>query len=286
LKIAVIVNLSKEKAIVCAKEASIILLGNNAEVFMLTECASFFKGIQIEYSDTIEELFDICDIAVTVGGDGTILGIAQELAVHNLSVIGVNLGRMGFMADVEPSEIELLRELATDSFTVEKRMLAEANVIRGGKSVNTYFCLNDVVISKGCVSKIAELELYCNSTLVSTFCSDGLIISTPTGSTAYSLSAGGAIIDPSIDCLLLTPVCPHSFTNARPIVFSPNSVLEVRDIQSGDENLFLTVDGRANYELSYGEIIRITRSPLQARFIRLKEGSFYDRLRQKMTDNQ
>lgn len=281
--IAIVPNTKKDIGLSLTKRIVSILAGTGTEIVLSDE----FSG-DVPSASFVDRacLFDKADVVVTVGGDGTILGIAQELASHNLSVIGVNLGRVGFMADIEPSEIELLRGLAEDRFTVEKRMLAEANIIRNGETINTYCGLNDIVISKGSVSKIAELELYCNSTLVSTFRSDGLIISTPTGSTAYSLSAGGAIIDPSIDCLLLTPVCPHSFNNARPIVFSPNSVLEVRDIQSGDENLFLTVDGKINVRLNLYDVVSIKKSTLSLGLLKLKSKAFYDTVYKKIAERK
>lgn len=239
----------------------------------------------VEYVDD-RALFDSADFAVTVGGDGTILRAAEESAEHNVPVIGVNLGRIGFLAEIEPDEIDLLVDVVNGDYYVEKRMMLDVAVVRNGKKTNSYIALNDVVVSKGNISKIAELELYCNSTLVSLFHSDGLIVCTPTGSTAYSLSAGGAIIDPTIDCMLLTPVCSHSFSNSRSIVFSPKSVLEIKDIQKGEDNTYLTVDGKINEKLTYSDVVQIRASDKTTNLIKIKNKEFYDRVYQKIAERK
>ena len=165
-------------------------------------------------------------------------------------------------------------------------MMLDVRVVSAGKVTASYTALNDIVVSKGSISKIAELELYCNGTLVSQFHSDGVIISTPTGSTAYSLSAGGAIIDPLIDCMLFTPVCPHSFNNSRPTVFSPNTVLAVKDIQKGEENTYLTVDGRINQQLAFSDVVEARASSQTVNLIKLKNTEFYDKVYQKIAERK
>ena len=141
------------------------------------------------------------------------------------------------------------------------------------------------MLSNGSISRIVDTELYEGGVFIGSYRSDGMIISTPTGSTAYSLAAGGAIVDPRLNCLCVTPICPHSLY-ARPLIFPDSASIEIKNNCQREKTLFLTVDGRINYELSLGEIIRVTRSPLQTRFIRVKEDSFYGRLVQKMNDNR
>lgn len=287
MKIAVIVNLSKEKAIVCAKEASIILLGNNAEVFMLTECASFFKGIQIEYSDTIEELFDICDIAVTVGGDGTIIHAAKYAAKADLPLIGVNVGRLGFAADIEPDEISSLTRLLSGDYTTEERILLDVEVIKGGDKHTSrhYLAVNDAVIARGELSKIVDLHLSLDGEEISKYRADGLLFATPTGSTAYSLSAGGPILAPQMECILLTPVCPHSLFS-RSVLFSGDSELSVKVKIPSDCCCVLTIDGEKNVDILADDIVIIKKSQLKFKFASLHKRNFYTLLNEKLKERE
>ena len=282
-KAALIPNTKKDISLRLTKEIADVLISSGAEIYLSDKFND--SGITALYVNECE-LFDCVDFVVTVGGDGTILGVAEKTSQRGISVIGVNLGRLGFMAELEPSEIGLLKNILDGNYSIEKRMMFDVSLIRDGKSVASYRALNDVVVGKGSISKIAELELLCNGTHVSDFKSDGLIVSTPTGSTAYSLSAGGAIIDTSIDCILLTPVCPHSFTNSRPIVFSPSSVLEIKDTQIGDDNTYLTVDGKFNEKLYYSDIVRIAASQRTTDLIRLKNEEFYDRVYLKIAERK
>ncbi len=282
-KIAVIPNTKKDLSLSLTKRIIDVIIDAGAHVLLPSHLEN--SGLTAEYVSD-EKMFDTAELVVTVGGDGTILGVAEAVSENNIPVIGVNLGRMGFMAELEPDEIHLLTNILDGNYSIDKRMMLDVCVEREGEIVFSHRALNDTVVSKGSVSKIAELELYCNSIYVSHFNSDGLIVSTPTGSTAYSLSAGGAIIDPTIDCMLLTPVCPHSFINARPIVFSPKSVLEIKDVQSDDENTYLTVDGRINEQITYSDIVRVVSSKKTTDLIKLKNEEFYNRVYQKISEKK
>lgn len=189
MKIAVVVNLSKEKAISCAKEIAILFLGENADVVMLSECKPFYKGINISYVDTIDELFGCCDAAVTAGGDGTIIHAAKYAAVNNVPLIGVNVGRLGFAADLEPDDIGRLKKLVNKEYTTEKRILLDVEVNKDGETKH-YLAVNDAVIARGQFSKIIDINLYLDDEWIAKYRADGLLFATPTGSTAYSLSAG------------------------------------------------------------------------------------------------
>lgn len=233
-----------------------------------------------------EEAYGGVDAVVVLGGDGSILEASRRAAPYNTPVLGLNLGRLGYMAELELGEIAELEKITAGDYKLETRSMINVALIgENGFVKKSEYALNDAVVSNGSISRVVDLELSEGGVTIANYRSDGIIIATPTGSTAYSLAAGGAIVDPRLNCLCVTPICPHSLY-ARPLIFPDNATIEVKNTSIREKNLFLTVDGRANYELSFGEIIRITRSPLQARFIRLKEGSFYDRLRQKMTDNQ
>lgn len=282
-KAVLIPNTKKDISLQLTKEIASVLLSSGARLRLSKEFSD--SGIEADFAER-SRLFDDADFVVTVGGDGTILGVAEELSDRGIPVIGVNLGRLGFMAELEPSEIGLLKHILTDNYSIDKRMMLDVSIVRNGESVASYRALNDVVVGKGSISKIAELELFCNSTHVSSFKSDGLIVSTPTGSTAYSLSAGGAIIDTTIDCILLTPVCPHSFTNSRPIIFSSSSVLEIKDVQDGDSNTYLTVDGKSNEILYCSDVVKVVASQKTTDLIRLKKEEFYNRVYLKIAERK
>ncbi len=231
-----------------------------------------------------DDAYGVVDVVIVLGGDGTILEASRRAAPYNTLVLGLNLGRLGYMAELEMSEIDELTRIVEGDYKLEERSMINIALIddKGNVKKNEY-ALNDAVLSNGSISRVVDLELYEGGVLIATYRSDGMIISTPTGSTAYSLAAGGAIVDPRLNCLCVTPICPHSLY-ARPLVFPDTANIEIKNICQREKTLFLTVDGRANYELCIGEMVRITRSPLRTTFVRLKDGSFYDRLRQKMTD--
>ncbi|MBR2335639.1 MAG: NAD(+)/NADH kinase [Clostridia bacterium] len=231
-----------------------------------------------------EEAYGTVDAVIVLGGDGTILESARRAAATNTLVLGLNLGRLGYMAELELSEMEELKRIVLGEYEIETRSMINIELVnKDGTVKKTEYALNDAVLSNGSISRVVDIELYEGGQYITSYRSDGLIISTPTGSTAYSLAAGGAIVDPRLNCLCVTPICPHSLY-ARPLVFRDSSNLEIKNICQREKTLFLTVDGRINYELCIGESVKITRSPLQTSFIKLKSDSFYERLRQKMND--
>jgi NAD+ kinase len=233
----------------------------------------------------MEAVYAEADILIVFGGDGTILEAARRAAQRGTPILGINLGRLGYMAELELSELELLDKLFTGEYELEKRSMLRVELFSGSELRSFCYALNDAVISNGSVSRMIDLELSEGGVPVTTYRADGLIVATPTGSTAYSMSAGGAIVDPRVECFCVTPICPHSFA-ARPMIFSDSSVLEVRNICAREKMLFLTVDGRMNFELYRNQTVRITKSNLQTSLIRLKKCGFYRKLRQKMNDNK
>jgi NAD+ kinase len=232
-----------------------------------------------------DEAYREVDAVVVLGGDGTILESARRCAPFGTPVLGLNLGRLGYMAEIELGEIDKLEKIVRGDYTLETRSMINIEILNadGGEVRKSEYTLNDAVLSNGSISRVVDIELSEGGVPIASYRSDGMIVSTPTGSTAYSLAAGGAIVDPRLECLLVTPICPHSLY-ARPMVFPDSACLEIKNTCQREKTLFLTVDGRVNYELSLGDVVRITRSPLKTCFIRLKDASFYEKLRQKMTD--
>lgn len=284
MKIGIVVNLSKEKAISCAKEVAILLLGKNADIYMLSDCTTYFKGIQITYFETIELLFENCDMAITVGGDGTIIHAAKYAAKYEVPLIGVNVGRLGFAADVEPEEISELTRLISGDYSTENRFLLDVEVVKDGASKH-YLAVNDTVIARGQFSKIIDLHLSLNGNEISKYRADGLLFSTPTGSTAYSLSAGGPILAPQMECILLTPVCPHSLFS-RSVLFSGDSTLSVKVKIPNDCSCILTIDGEKNVDILADDRVIIKKSELQLRFVSLHNRNFYDLLNEKLKERE
>lgn len=232
----------------------------------------------------IDSVYNEADLLIVLGGDGTILEAGRRAAQRDIPILGINLGRLGYMAELELSELEMLGRLFTGEYTLEERSMLRVELLNAAGEMKS-FChaLNDAVISNGSVSRMIDLELSENGTVVTNYRADGLIIATPTGSTAYSMSAGGAVVDPRVACFCATPICPHSFI-ARPIIFADDATLEVRNICNREKMLYLTVDGRMNFELYRNQRVRITKSNLKTKLIRLKKSDFYRKLRQKMND--
>ena len=233
----------------------------------------------------MESVYSEANILIVLGGDGTILEAARRAAQRGTPILGVNMGRLGYMAELEMGELEQLPRLLTGDYQIEKRSMLRVEMLSGNELKSFCYALNDAVISNGSVSRIIDLELSEGGVHVANYRADGLIIATPTGSTAYSMSAGGAIVDPRVECFCVTPICPHSFI-ARPLVFADRSTLEIRNVCQREKMLYLTVDGRMNFELYRNQTVRITKSNLETKLIRLKTCGFYDKLRQKMSNSQ
>lgn len=215
--------------------------------------------------------------ALAIGGDGAFLKAARLAAPHGVPILGVNVGRLGFLTAVEPASVdEAIERLLRGEYEVEERLMLRAVLVREGRPLRSFFGLNDAVVTRGVLARLVELEAYVGTELVGTFVGDGLIVSTPTGSTAYSLSAGGPILHPELQALLLTPICPHTI-GARALVTLPNQVVRIRLAHpSGhSKEAMLTVDGQAGEALLPGDEVRVERASMPARLLRLEGRSFY-----------
>lgn len=233
----------------------------------------------------IEKLYDEADLVIALGGDGTILDCAKRMAKRGKPILGINLGHLGYMAELEIDELEALSKIIEGNYSIDARNMICVEVYnREGNIKYSSYALNDAVISNGSVSKIINLELYAEESLVTTYRADGLIISTPTGSTAYAMSAGGSIADPKVRCMLVTPICPHSFI-ARQLIFSDETNIKIKNVSVRERSLMLTLDGKTNCEVFRDEIIKITKSNHTVQLVRVKDCSFYDILNQKMKNN-
>ncbi len=225
-----------------------------------------------------EEMVDRTDVIVAFGGDGTILRVAAAVGVSGTPILGVNLGRLGFLAEAGIDELEgSLERLLDGRFRIEERMVLEGKV---GEAEHSLFALNDVVIEKGAQSRVVTIEVWIAKERVSAFSANGIVLATPVGSTAYNLSAGGPVVHPSMDAIILTPICPHTLA-MRPMIVPGDQTISVR-LQAGHDELILATDGVTAAPLGSGDEISIRRAEHKVMLINLKELSFYELLRRKL----
>ena len=229
---------------------------------------------------TPEELGRQCDLAIVVGGDGTMLGIARQLARHNLPLVGINQGRLGFITDIAAGTFaEALAPIIVGDYEIEHRTMLEGGVWRDGESIFHGIAMNDVVVSRGGASGMVELKIDVGNEFVANFRADGLIVASPTGSTAYSLSAGGPLLHPGIAGWVLVPIAPHALT-ARPIVIPDSADISI-EIAGGRE-VSVNFDMQTLASLLHGDVIRVRRSAHQVRFLHPRGWSYYGTLRRKL----
>ena len=279
-------NPYRDRGLRVALEARRILNNAGAETAL---CLPFAprKGDRLDLPrqvklGSLEEELPSADLLICFGGDGTILHAARDATLHNIPILGVNMGSVGFMAELERGELSLLTLLAAGEYRTEERMMLSVRVLRGEKVLSEDLALNDAVISKGSMARVAEMEVRADGVLVTNLMGDGVIVSTPTGSTAYSLSAGGPIIDPSLESIIMTPICPHSLAS-RSIVFNSDKILIVRPtMPDADTQLCAIVDGTPVDHMEGIEYVTVEKSEYVSRFLCFKDRSFYQTLNQKM----
>lgn len=278
MKVLIFPNLNKNNALKCAYAAIDVFISNGITVFIDSKYKDNFNQYNITFG-SFENLINDCDIIVTIGGDGTILKCVKKTLGYNKPILGINSGRLGFMASVEADEINLLNKLKDLDYHIEKRMMLSVCHISNNKQ--TYYeALNDLVIARS-YSKISDFKILADDELISNTRSDGLVFSTPTGSTAYSLSAGGPIIEPIMECIEFTPICSHSLFS-RTILFSCDKTISVLLSDSEKSDIYFSIDGTESIPFNYGDVIKITKSSKKVRLIDLKNGTFFDSINKKL----
>jgi NAD+ kinase len=226
------------------------------------------------------QIASLVDLVVVLGGDGTLLSVTRG-EVNDTPILGINMGSLGFLTEHPPAKLfEILDATLAGSIELQRRERLEVSVESPGRDATTYWVLNDAVINKSALARMIDLALHVNGEFVSNFKADGLIVATPTGSTAYNLSAGGPILVPTLDVILVTPICPHTLTN-RPIALSLDSLVEVR-LESPDEEVYLTLDGQEGFPLSDRDLIRIRRCANPIHLITLPSNSYFQVLHRKL----
>ena len=223
----------------------------------------------------------LADVIIVLGGDGTLLSTCRLVAEKEVPVLGVNIGGLGFLTEVPVEKLyEMLEMVLSGDCPIEERLMLKAQVLRHGAAIAEYTILNEVVVNKAALARIIDLETYINHSYVTTFKADGLIISTPTGSTAYSLSAGGPVLYPTLDNIVVTPICPHTLTN-RAIVLAGNSVIEVI-LRSPTERVYLTLDGQLGFSVMQNDTVVVVKSPFKTRLLIPCDRDYFQILRKKL----
>jgi NAD+ kinase len=224
---------------------------------------------------------EMSDIVIAIGGDGTLLSAARVVGTSGVPILAVNLGSLGFITDITLEELySVMEAILSGEFAYDERMMLVCHVHRLGERVANYTVLNDVVINKGALAKIIDIETYVDELYLTTFNADGLIISTPTGSTAYSMSAGGPIVYPNMRCILITPICPHTLTN-RPLVLPDNKVVRA-ELRTKETDILLTLDGQVGFGIREDDIIEVKKSDSPLKLIRSPYKDYFEVLRTKL----
>ncbi len=280
-KVILCPNPYRDKGLAAAREAAEIL----REVGIRTvACLPFRMEGQDCGMETrpLQQELRGSDMIVAFGGDGTILHLAKTAATHSLPVLGVNLGSLGFMSELERNEMHLLRNLATGNFTRERRMMMDVSVEREGQKVYNNIGLNDAVVTKGAVARVIRMNVFVGNSRMGLVEGDGIVVATPTGSTAYSLSAGGPIVEPVARNFVVSPICAHSMHSNSYVLSAANTITVIpKDV--GRKPVFLSVDGGRAFSLRAEDRVVIRTSRFETELIRLSDKSIFDILRTKMT---
>ncbi len=279
MKIVLFPNFRKKDALPTALECCDILNSLGIETAAADCYEKEFAGKKFVRFGKIDDIVRECDIIIAIGGDGTILKASVYASQFGKPLLGINTGRLGFMATVERDELDSLSKLKTGDYSVEDRMMIDVSLMRDGRAVSSHTALNDIVIASP-YSKITDYEIFTDGITVSTMRSDGMVFATPTGSTAYALSAGGPILEPETECIQLTPICPHSLFS-RTMVFKAERVLEVRH-HSEDETVYFSVDGKTSRAVGKDDRLIIKKSDKRTMLIDVKGHSFFDAVNNKL----
>lgn len=257
------------------------LRGRGHHVLLVESTAAHIDNPLAE-TRPLEDIGKEINLAIVVGGDGTMLTVARALVSHRVPLLGVNLGRLGFLTDIPAEQMTAALTIILDGdFGLEERYLLDTEIMRGGKIIYSANAFNDTIISKAELSRLIEFEIYLDGEFVNSMRADGVIVATPTGSTAYALSAGGPILDPTLSAIVIVPICPHTLSD-RPIVVGSDSVIEVLMTGNGHQAAQVTLDGQSNMVLNDSDRIYIRRSGIPIQLIHQSSRNHYDVLRAKL----
>ncbi len=282
MKVILSPNPYRDRGLKAAQSAEKVLRNVGVETSICLPFAvdNNFELPALNYRNIQEEL-PTADMVVCFGGDGTILHAAKDVLKYGLPVLGVNLGSVGFMAEVEVSEMSSLSKLSVGKYRLEEHVMLDVKVIRNREVIHEDVALNDAVVTKGAVARMVDLEVFADEHMASDFAGDGLVISTPTGSTAYSMAAGGPIVEHTAANIIITPICAHSM-HAKSFVLSPERKVCARLDRHARRTAYLSVDGGRAVRLNSGDEVHVRISEHKTKLVRLKNRTFYELINQKL----
>ena len=270
------------------KETAMQMVAGLAEFLKGKECRPVvtYKTAEMlglnELGVTKYELYSKSDFIIVLGGDGTLLDTGRKAAKFGTPLLGINMGTMGFLAAADGADAnETIEKVLNGEYKIEKRLMLETEIISETDSPKQYRAINDVCITRGVFTKITEYKIYVNDEYLATFRADGIIVSTPTGSTAYNLSAGGPVLKPDIECMVITPICPHSL-HSRSIVVSADDTVRIEASFGSNGDIIMSMDGQTSVILNNGDIINVRKSANSINIIKTNNRSFYEILRKKL----
>lgn len=279
MKIALLPNLTRKNALSVSLDVCKHLDELNAYYIVKNEDKDLFSDTGATFMD-YDEMIAECDVIISVGGDGTIIHAAKA----GKPILGINAGKIAFMAGLEPTELYMLKNLIDGNYESDRRMMLKAEVCEpNGTTIKTCYCVNDVVVARGAQIVMEDICVEHNGKLINNYTADGIIVSTPTGSTAYSLSAGGPVVDPQIESVLLTPICTHSLFS-RALIFKPDSVFRL--YSSSDSELGLSCDGEETVKVPCGHYVIVKKADIYGEFIRIKNETFLEILNSKLAQRR
>ncbi|MEA4849172.1 MAG: NAD(+)/NADH kinase [Clostridiaceae bacterium] len=281
MKLGIIPNINKDKDLNVTRSIMLWFADKDIELLLEPDIAEKlgYKG----YSHSRDEMYSSGDVIIVLGGDGTILNIARQSSRYDVPLFGINLGHLGFLTEAEVGDMYLsLDKILKGDYLIEKRMMLEASFEEDNNKTKELLALNDISITKGMTSRMITISVFINDNFFEMYSADGIVISSPTGSTAYSLSAGGPIVSPELRVMIITPICPHTIHN-RSIVISETDEVKI-EICGENPEVMLSVDGQDLYKLNTGISVRIRSSSCVTNLVKLKQRSFFDVLRRKISE--
>ncbi len=283
MKVGIIPNFTREKAIDVTKNTIAQLEKLNINYYFDADSKDNFP-IQINHDYFIENIFEFVDVIIAIGGDGSFIHSAKQAAIHNKPVLCINAGNLAFLAGLEGNELELIKKLISGDYSIDKRMMLKVVLKENNVEKLLGYYLNDIAIARGSEIKLIDLDVFCNNRKINSYRADGVVVATPTGSTAYSWSAGGPVIDPDLKCITLTPICTHSPLN-RTLVFNEHSKICIKPTNN-NQKICISTDGEKSIVLLPNSEIIISKSEYFAEFIRIKSDEFFDILNSKLTQRR
>ena len=277
--IAVFPNLDKDPELKFTKEVIQEILKYDKNIILSETLLSINKFAEVEYAPD-KYIFEKADLIVSLGGDGTVLNTVKDAAMYSIPVMGINIGHLGFLTQAERSDLSVFSYIFSGNYTITESMLLEVSVCKDGKEFESYLVFNDAVI-RGSYSKMVTLNISVDDTVMNEFVADGAVFSTATGSTAYSMSAGGPIVHPKVKCMIISPICPHTLS-ARSVVIPPESIICAKAVPPYRCDATLTVDGKKVHTLEKDEYVTIRKSEKHTMLLNVPQRNFFDILREKL----